>query len=185
MLYTIDEKKLLLSIARESIQYGLTYQMPLPIEVKKYAEKLQQDRATFVTLNVNHQLRGCIGSLQAYQPLVQDVSHNAYAAAFQDPRFYPVNIIEAPQLEIHISVLTPPELMTFTSEEDLLLQMRPHLDGLILSDQGRRSTFLPAVWEQIPNKKDFLKHLKMKAGLPENYWSDTLQIERYEAEVIE
>jgi len=185
MPYTKDEKDLLLSISKESITYGLNYRTPLPLDPTQYSEGLQQQRASFVTLNLNQQLRGCIGSLQAHQPLVQDVAHNAFAAAFQDSRFYPVSVIEAPQLDIHISVLTPPEPMSFQSEEDLISQLRPNVDGLILSDQGRRGTFLPAVWEQIPDPKQFLQHLKMKAGLLEDYWSDTIQVERYEAEVIE
>lgn len=136
--------------------------------------------AAFVTLKKAGQLRGCIGSLSAHRPLAEDVSENAYAAAFRDPRFPPLRSEELDGLEISISVLTPPQRLSFASEQELLAQLRPGVDGLILTEGGRRGTFLPSVWESYPEPAVFLRHLKMKAGLPPDYWSDTVSVERYE-----
>jgi len=174
------EQKLLLSVAANSIKYGLLERVALPVHKDNFDDpKLKVDRATFVTLEINNQLRGCIGSLVAMHPLINDVAHNAFAAAFQDPRFPSLNEKEFEQLDIHISILSESEPMSFSSEEDLLSQIRPGIDGLILSDNFQRGTFLPSVWESLPNTNDFLRHLKTKAGLAENYWSDTLKVERY------
>lgn len=178
--YNETEQNILLSVAANSIQYGLIERVGLPVHKDNFDDpKLKADRATFVTLEINSQLRGCIGSLEAMHPLINDVAHNAFAAAFQDPRFPALNEKEFDHLDIHISILSESEPMNFSSEEDLLSQIRPGVDGLILSDNFQRGTFLPSVWESLPNAHDFLRHLKMKANLPENYWSDTLKVERY------
>lgn len=184
MTYSNDEKKTLLQIARDAISFGLKNNIEMKINTSDYSKNLQQDRASFVTLHLNHQLRGCIGSLQAYQPLIQDVAHNAYAAAFLDPRFLPLTSTEFSKLSYHISVLNAPEPMTFISEEDLIRQLRPGIDGLILTDGFHKGTFLPSVWEELPDPSLFMKHLKQKAGLSPNYWSDSIKIERYTAESI-
>lgn len=172
----------LLQIAEDSIRYGLAHGSPLPISLNDFPETLQVLRATFVTLNRREALRGCIGSLEASRPLVEDISHNAYAAAFSDPRFSPLTATELNGLEIHISILSPPQTMNFDSEQTLLSQLRPGIDGLILQDMGRRGTFLPSVWQSLPQASDFLSHLKLKAGLPAGYWSDTLTVQRYTTE---
>ena len=182
--FTTAEKQLLINLADAAIKYGLDHHARLPLQLNQYPEKLRQPGASFVTLELDGNLRGCIGSLEAHQPLIVDVADNAYNAAFSDPRFYPLQKNEYPQLTKHISVLSKPEPIQFTSETDLLRQLRPKIDGLILSDRGQRGTFLPAVWESLPTPKLFFQHLKLKAGLPENYWSDTLKIERYTAEMI-
>ena len=174
-----SDKKTLLSLARQSIAYGLREGRIMPVDEMDFGPALQQSRASFVTLTISGNLRGCIGSLEAYRPLVVDVVHNAYAAAFSDPRFPPLGPAELEALAIHISVLNPAEQMTFTSEEDLISQLRPGVDGLILAEGPMRGTFLPSVWEQLPTPAQFLQHLKLKAGLPANYWSDTLQAWRY------
>ncbi len=150
------------------------------IERRDYPPPLQDQGAAFVTLSINGTLRGCIGSLEAHRPLIEDVSHNAYAAAFQDPRFPLLNHAEYPLLKVHISVLSPPVPMSFNSEADLLRQLRPNIDGLILACRdGRRGTFLPTVWQSLPEPSAFLQQLKIKAGLNENDWPDSLQIYRY------
>jgi AmmeMemoRadiSam system protein A len=113
-----------------------------------------------------------------------DVAENAYAAAFRDPRFAPLTRPELDALDLSISILTPAESMTFESQEDLLGQLRPGIDGLILQDGDRRGTFLPSVWESLPEAGRFLAHLKLKAGLPEDHWSDSVQVWRYETESI-
>ena len=174
------------NIASASIQYTLAHGRDARYEktltVNDYGAALQQERATFVTLQLDNELRGCIGTLEARLPLVVDVAHNARAAAFQDPRFAPLTDKEFPGLSIHISVLSIPETMTFASQQDLLNQIRPGIDGLILTAGYHKGTFLPSVWESLPTAEEFLGHLKLKAGLPADYWSDAIKIERYTTE---
>jgi len=184
-MFSKEDKTILLELAKESIDYGLNHHSSVEVNIVDYPKNLQEERACFVTLNLNNQLRGCIGSLNAYQPLINDVANNAYAAAFNDPRFSGVSKTEFPNLHYHISVLSPPADFLVTSENDLLSKLRPGEDGLILTDKGNRATFLPSVWESLSNPQQFLNELKRKAGLPMDYWSDTLQFQRYQAENIE
>ncbi|MFA7256913.1 MAG: AmmeMemoRadiSam system protein A [Kiritimatiellales bacterium] len=182
-----DQQQQLLAIAHDAIFQCLesncvaVHNFFQTLEKKIPAELLEK-RATFVTLTIGGQLRGCIGMLEACRPLAEDVVANACAAAFEDPRFPPLTKKEFEKLEIHISVLSPPEEMSFISEEDVLNQIRPGLDGLILQDGFHRGTFLPSVWEELPQKELFWAHLKRKAGLPANYWSDTVRVFRYTTE---
>jgi AmmeMemoRadiSam system protein A len=182
--YTELERQQLLGLARQAIAYGLAQHVSLRPEHADYSDHLLQHRACFVTLKSipDKQLRGCIGTLEAYRPLVDDVAANAYAAAFQDPRFMPLKSDELEQLRIHISVLSPREAVSFTSEQDLLQQIRPGIDGLVLSEDYHRGTFLPSVWESLSDPQEFLMHLKLKAGLPADYWSDKIRVERYTTE---
>lgn len=174
-----EEHILLRELAKNAVQYGLQHATVMPVETARYPRLLREPGACFVTLKINGELRGCIGSLAAHCPLVEDVAHNAYAAAFSDPRFAPLSESEFAELEFHLSVLTPAHPMNFSSEADLLSQLRPQVDGLILEDGRHRGTFLPTVWESLPDAKQFLQHLKQKAGLPEHYWSDNVKISRY------
>jgi uncharacterized protein len=183
--YTKEEKSILLNTADNAIKFGLTNHKMIPIKLEDYPEKLREPGASFVTLEINNQLRGCIGTLEAYQPLIQDIAQNAYAAAFRDPRFYPLTPEEYPNTTKHISVLSAPQPILFDSEQDLLKKIRPGVDGLILSDNGYRGTFLPAVWESLTTPELFLQHLKRKAGLTEDYWSNTIKVARYTTEAIE
>ena len=181
MLDAADQQTLL-QVAADSVRHGLETGNALKVEVTDYSAALQQPSASFVTLTIQRQLRGCIGMLQATRPLVEDVAQNAYSAAFEDSRFPPLNDAEYDQLEYHISILNPAESLEFDSETDLLQQLRPGVDGLILEDRGRRATFLPSVWDSLPSAADFLRHLKMKAGLAPDYWSNTLRAQRYTVE---
>ena len=188
MPLTEEHRKTLKLVAHQAIAYALEHNgttghtAEMPINAVDYADTLQAIRATFVTLELRQNLRGCIGTLQAYQPLVVDVAHNAHAAAFFDPRFPPVTLAELDDLDIHISILGPAEAMQFDSEADLLRQIRPGIDGLILEDGYQHGTFLPSVWESLKTPEEFLQHLKIKAGLPSDYWSDNLKISRYTTE---
>ena len=173
------DRRTLLDVARTSIAGGLEGQRAKVKDLEAQSPALRRHAATFVTLEIGGELRGCIGSLEAFQPLVVDTAENAYSAAFRDPRFSPLVAGELDLLDIHISILGTPEPMTFTSEEDLLAQLRPGIDGLILSERGRRGTFLPAVWESVGDPREFLGYLKVKAGLPRDYWSSTVQVQRY------
>lgn len=181
-MYSDSQQNTLLQLAHDAIRYGLDNGRPFTINTTEYDDVLTEVRACFVTLHIDRQLRGCIGSLEGNRPLVEDIAHNAFAAAFHDPRFSPLTEQEFNGVDIDISILTPPTEMTFTSEEDLLEQLRPGIDGLIIEDKGRRGTFLPSVWEQLPDKESFLQHLKLKAGLSPQHWSETLQMSRYETE---
>lgn len=175
-------RKILLRLANDSIRHGLATGKPVKVQASDYADELQAQRASFVTLNRHGDLRGCIGHLEAIMPLVEDVVENAFAAAFRDPRFPHLRELELEGLDIHISVLTPATPMSFSSEEELIAQLRPGIDGLILEDGANRGTFLPSVWESLPEPADFFRHLKLKAGLSPIHWSDSLKVSRYETE---
>ncbi len=177
-----EHRSTLLSVAQQSIACGLREGRALAVNVQDYPVPLQAIRASFVTLEIEGRLRGCIGALEARLTLVKDVAEHAYAAAFSDPRFPPMTEGEYPQLDIHISVLSPAKPMTFYSQADLLTQLRPGIDGLILSMDWHKATFLPSVWDSLPQAEQFLAHLKRKAGLAESFWSDDLQISRYTTE---
>lgn len=174
----------LLDIARASIRHGFSHGQPLALSIEREAPDLQPLRATFVTLQSHGALRGCIGTLEARTPLAQDVADHAYAAAFEDSRFDPLDEHELPQIEIHISILSPPSPLPCRDETELLGRLRPGIDGLILHEGRQRATFLPSVWEDLRSPREFLAHLKMKAGLPADYWSSAIRFERYEAEKV-
>ncbi|MGH8548729.1 MAG: AmmeMemoRadiSam system protein A [Methylococcales bacterium] len=174
----------LLDLCLASIRHGIDTGRVIWIEAARFNPALTVPRATFVTLLKNGDLRGCIGSVRATRPLVIDVARNAYAAALSDPRFDKVSAGELSALHIHISILSEPEAMSFTSESDLVNQLRPGIDGLVIEDEGRRGTFLPSVWESIPDPRTFLNQLKRKAGLAENHWSEQVKVSRYATETI-
>ncbi|MFW5443230.1 MAG: AmmeMemoRadiSam system protein A [Methylococcaceae bacterium] len=184
---SLSEKngQLLLDLAHRSIKSGLKTGHPLSINLRDYPAELSQQRATFVTLEKNNQLRGCIGMLEAVLPLAEDITENAFSAAFKDPRFLPLESSEFNDLEIHLSILSPSKEIIFTSEQNLIAQIRPNIDGLILKTGTHRGTFLPSVWQSIQTPEQFLQHLKQKAGLNKNYWSDDIKIFRYTTEMID
>ena len=127
-------------------------------------------------------LRGCIGSLKPQQPLIRDVVENSVKAGFEDPRFKPLAAEELPGLTMGISILSHPVRMHFTDEADALAQLEPNVDGIILATPAARSTFLPHVWEGLGDREDFMKALKHKAGLAEDFWSDEVQLYRFRTE---
>lgn len=175
-------RTLLLALARRSIAHGLEHGRALPVDPRDYAEPLCAPGAAFVTLHAGGLLRGCIGHLEAIQPLVLDVVENAFAAAFRDPRFPPLRAEELAELHISISVLTPAEPLPCATEAELLAGLVPGRDGLIIEAGRARGTFLPAVWKDLPEPRDFLRHLKRKAGLPIDAWPDELEAWRYRTE---
>lgn len=167
--------QVLLQLARRSIGEALGEAGPATPDLPA----LLENAATFVTLTQAGELRGCIGSLEAHRPLIDDVRANARAAAFRDPRFPPLTADELARTRVEVSLLSPAEPLFVTDEADALARLRPHVDGLILSAGGRRATFLPQVWEQLPEPAVFLARLKQKAGLPADYWSPELRLWRY------
>ncbi len=177
-----DERRQLLDVARASIRHGLEQHRPLRVDPARYPASLQAERAAFVTLTEGGRLRGCIGHLEACQALVRDVADNAFAAAFRDPRFQPLSPAELGRIHIHVSVLSPAEPLDVRSEQELLKIVRPGVDGLILEEELHRGTFLPSVWESLPDPRQFLAHLKRKAGLAPDYWSEGIKVARYTTE---
>lgn len=174
----------LIELCLASIRHGFDRGQVIRVDPAGFDSALNVRRASFVTLLKNGDLRGCIGSLIAIRPLVIDLARNAHAAAFSDPRFNKVGAEEIDALHIHISILSEAETMSFRSESDLVKQLRPGLDGLILEHGDHRGTFLPSVWESISNRQDFLNQLKRKAGLSESYWSEKIKVSRYFTESV-
>ncbi|MDP1652859.1 MAG: AmmeMemoRadiSam system protein A [Rhodocyclaceae bacterium] len=143
---------------------------------------LHEPGATFVTLTQNCQLRGCIGSLEAWRPLAEDVKSNAKSAASRDPRFAPLAASELARTRVEISLLTPAVPLEFADEDDAIRQLRPGIDGMIFECNGQRGTFLPQVWENLPDPRDFFAHLKQKAGFAPDFWSPDVKLYRYEVQ---
>ncbi len=182
---TLQDKQILLDKAFESIESGIRLRQPLEIESSLYPNSLQQLRSSFVTLKLGGSLRGCIGSLEATVALIKDVAANAYKTAFSDPRFSPLTEQEFKAIDMNISILSRLEPISFESEEDLIQQLRPGLDGLVLEEGELRGTFLPSLWETIREPRKFIRELKRKAGLPIDHWSGELRIYRYTTETVE
>jgi AmmeMemoRadiSam system protein A len=182
MTLAADDRRVLRTAAHSSIAFGLAHQCVMAISLPDYPERLHAERATFVTLRHAEELLGCIGTLRPHRPLVADVVHNAYHAAFSDPRFAPLDAVRLPGLEVHISILSRLEPMEVHSEADLLARLRPGFDGLVLEEGDRSATFLPAMWPRLPTPRSFVRVLKEKAGLPAGYWSTTIRAYRYTAE---
>jgi hypothetical protein len=173
----------LVEIARLAVKFGIEHGQPPAVKIgAKVSPALTAQRASFVTLNLDGRLRGCIGSVVAHRHLLSDVAENAYKAAFSDPRFPPLTMAELDRIEVSVSILSTPRPLTFSDESDLVRQVRPDQDGLILDDLGRRGLFLPSVWSSIPHAETFIRHLKQKAGLPSDHWSDTIKVTRYTTE---
>jgi len=171
-----DEKgETLLKLARAEIGQQLGHTLPVPPP----ADWLQQPGASFVTLTKMGDLRGCIGSLEPHRPLGEDVRANALAAAFRDPRFMPLAREEFNDIRVEVSLLSPTESLSVSSEDEALTVLRPGIDGLIFEYAHHRSTFLPQVWEQLPEPLEFLAHLKRKAGLPQDFWAADVRLSRY------
>lgn len=176
---TNEHGPLLLQIARSAISNKLGQAVALPEPSSHAADVLQAAGASFVTLNQQGQLRGCIGSLQAHRPLMVDVQANAIAAALHDPRFAPLRLVELEITTVEVSVLSAMQPMPFSSEADALAQLRPGVDGVVFEFGHYRSTFLPQVWEQLPNARQFMAHLKHKAGLAPDFWAAEVRLQRY------
>ncbi len=175
---------LLLDVARRSIECGARTGEGLAVDPGAFPEALREPRATFVTLHLGGELRGCVGALEARAPLVVDVAKSAFGAAFRDSRFAPVRGEDVAGLDIHIAILSPLERIAVASEAALLAALRPGVDGVVLRDGTCQGTFLPAVWERLPEPRRFVEELKRKAGLRPDHWSKTVEVSRYSVESI-
>jgi AmmeMemoRadiSam system protein A len=172
----------LLEVARRAIAFGAETGRRPSLDADAYPAPLRARRCSFVTVKVGGRLRGCVGSLAPDNELVADVARNAFKAAFRDTRFEALSPADLSETQVGISILSRPRPMTFRSEADLIDQLRPNQDGLIIEDNGRRGVFLPQVWRSIPSPDEFLGHLKTKAGLPAEHWSASLKAWRYSTE---
>jgi len=182
LMLSIDERTKLLNMASQAVTCAAEYHQQIALPAENYSKTLLEHRATFVTLTKFGQLRGCMGALDAIESLVQNVMRNGFNAARRDPRFDPVAIGELDDIDIDISVLSPPVRLEVKSESELLDRLRPGVDGLILEDGACRATYLPSVWDQLPDSSDFVRQLKLKAGLPASYWSPVMQCSVYTTE---
>ena len=168
---TLEEQTILLRLAREAMERGVRCEELPPLDLESLPLPLRQEGSSFITLMSRGQLRGCIGSLEAYQPLVEDVRLHAMAAALKDPRFPPVKEEELSGIQIEISRLTHPVPLEYMDARDLLAKLRPRVDGVILRDDTfLRATFLPQVWEKLPNPEEFLCNLCYKMGMEPDLW---------------
>jgi len=180
------QRRLLLSIARGAIKdFFINKRVHYYKEDEITDRTLFEKRATFVTLTTGAELRGCIGSLTPRQPLVNDIIDNSINAAFRDPRFYPLTLEEFNLVQIQISILTLPKKLEFTNKTDLLQKIRPNIDGVIIKKGFYEATFLPQVWEDLPDKKSFFEHLCLKAGLNRDcYSTGNIEVATYEVEAF-
>jgi len=167
---SLEEQQTLLRLAREAMECGVRGKKLPPLDEESLSTHLREQGASFVTLTIRGELRGCIGALEAHQPLVHDVREHAVAAALEDPRFPPVREDELSRIQLEVSRLTRPLPLAYKDAADLLSKLRPHVDGVILRDGVRRATFLPQVWEKIPDAAEFLNNLCYKMGMNDNAW---------------
>jgi len=178
-----DDRQLLLRLARQALERGVRRESVDKLDLQALPERLREAGASFVTLTRRGVLRGCIGALDAYQPLVEDVCEHAVAAALQDYRFPPVTPDELAEIEIEISRLTTPKVLVYDDPKDLPKRLHPLIDGVVLKDGFRRATFLPQVWEKLPDPEVFLSHLCQKMGAPPDLWKrKVLEVFIYQVE---
>lgn len=177
----VSERGQLLVIARQSIESGLASRAILQLDMENLASVFSAQPGVFVTLTHFEQLRGCVGSLETVHPLAQSVANSAFNAAFHDSRFPQMVATELEDTRIEISILSNLEPLAAANRVDFLNRLRPGEDGLLLEDGCYRATFLPKVWDTINNPGEFLDHLLVKAGLTDNYWSETIRFKRYRA----
>lgn len=182
---TKEEGAYLLALARKTIE-GKLFENELPEDEGELSEKYLEKRGTFVTLNINSNLRGCIGHIIPQESLIEGIKINAINAAFRDPRFSPLSKEEWNSVKVEISILTEPQELEYSGSDDLLNKLRSEIDGVILKKGAYQSTFLPQVWDQLPDKKQFLTHLCLKAGLDGNEWErGELTVSIYQVQAFE
>ena len=169
----------LLRLARGSIEHGIRFDEPLPVDDAGLPASLAEPAATFTTLYLAGELRGCCGSLEAVRPLAVDVAYSAFRAAFRDPRFTPLGKSELARVSLEIAVLSPLEPFVVSDEADLVDRLRPGVDGLVMQAGARHATFLPKVWDSFPEPRRFIAALKIKCGLLEDDWPEHLEFQRY------
>jgi len=183
---TDEQGKYLLSVARKTIEDSLSGRKNEEKSNENFPPIFNEERGTFVTLTMGGHLRGCIGHIIAQESLIEGIRVNAINAAFRDPRFDPVGKKDWDRIKMEISILTDPKPLAYSDADDLLKKLRSGIDGVILKKGYRQSTFLPQVWEQLPEKEEFLNHLCQKAGLDGNAWrKGDLEVSTYQVQAFE
>lgn len=178
MVDTDLKGRVLIAIARESIAAADEYRPPA-----EWGDPwLRELGASFVTLRLHGDLRGCIGTIEAHRALGHDVAHNAHAAAYRDHRFAPLDATERVAVDVEVSVLSPRIPLAAASEDEAIALLRPHVDGVVLQYGFHQATFLPQVWETLPDPLDFLMELRLKARLPARFWHAEVKLSRYTVE---
>ena len=180
----LASRELLLYLAAAAIESGLGSSGNVPPDARELPSDLRREKASFVTLTIAGRLRGCCGALEPHQLLATDVWHNAQSSAFRDPRFDPLQLEEWCHADLEIAVLSPLERVPSQSEPALLRELRPGVDGVVIAWHGRRATFLPKVWQTIPDPREFLLHLKSKAGWRDDFWAPDVEAWRYETDTM-
>ncbi len=182
-ILTIEERDTLLKLARQAMTEAVNGRSLKPLDLTSLPAGLRSPGATFVTLTKGGDLRGCIGALEPHLPLAEDVREHAAAAALQDYRFPPVKQDELDTIEIEISRLTLPQQLEYKTPQDLIMKLRPGIDGVIIRDGMHRATFLPQVWDKLPDPETFMNHLCQKMGAPPDLWRrKRIKIEFYQVE---
>ena len=177
----LASKQQIIQVARQAILSRLHRDDMFNLDPGDYAAALTRNGAAFITLTLDNELRGCVGSLVAHRALIIDVASNAQAAAFDDHRFTPLTLEEFQEVELHASILSTPETLNVSTRQELIDMIRPGQDGLILEEQGKRATYLPSVWSQLPDPEQFVSELRKKAGLAANEWDQCI-VQRYTTE---
>jgi AmmeMemoRadiSam system protein A len=177
-----EQRRIVLQIARGAIEQALGVGGAVAPPESSLPAWLREVGCAFVTLRRNGELRGCIGSLEAYRPLAEDIARNAVGAALNDRRFPPVTADELKSLDVEVSLLSPPVPLPCADEDDAMAKLRPGIDGVVIEFGRQRATFLPQVWENLPDARSFLRELKCKAGLPGDFWHPDLRVRRYGVE---
>jgi len=184
--FTEEEGRYLISTARETIEQRLYNRQAGEQTDDAISPKYREKRGTFVTLTIDGGLRGCIGHIIPQETVLEGVKANAINAAFRDPRFRPLTQEEWAKVEIEVSILTDPQPLAYSDGDDLLRKLRPDIDGVIIKKGYQQATFLPQVWEQLPDTKEFLTHLCLKAGLEANAWqTEKLEVSTYQVQAFE
>lgn len=181
MKLTTHDKAQLLAIARRSIRQGFYTREPLEVDLTSLSDALLEQTGSFVTLTQKNQLRGCVGTVIGSHPLAQSVANSAYSSAYEDLRFPPLSDSEFDALRIEVSVLSKLDWIEARSQDELVSQLRPFEDGLVIKDEEHIGTFLPKVWRQIDDPLTFVLHLKTKANMSADYWSDSIECYRFTA----
>lgn len=184
-MFSAIERQQMMSAVRETILHGINYGTMIEIEHKQFNDSLLVPGSAFVTLTMDGLLRGCVGSIETTEPLIDSLIYNAFNAAFDDPRFFPVSQDEFSLIDIELAIIGQRTPLACTSIKDLAIQLRPGIDGLIIiAEDSEPATFLPSVWNQLSNTDSFISALLIEAGQDHNTWNPTLRAERFEVTTL-
>jgi AmmeMemoRadiSam system protein A len=183
-MYSAIERQTMMITVREAIRHGIHIGTPIRLDLSEYGAALMENWACFVTLKIDDTLRGCMGSFNTRQSLIENIAHNAHSAAFKDPRFIPIEDEDYAHLNVEIAIINNCEVIKCDSQENLMEQLKPYTDGLILDDGSNSATFLPSVWAQLCTAEEFVTELKTKLGLSAEQWDSSISAQRFSVMTI-